>query len=69
MKDKRAEELKKLAVEQSLETIRNRIDQFGVTEPDIIPEGNDRMVIQLPGIKDSARAKNLIALSSRQSLC
>jgi preprotein translocase subunit SecD len=60
MKDKRAEELKKLAVEQSLETIRNRIDQFGVTEPDIIPEGNDRMVIQLPGIKDSARAKNLI---------
>jgi len=60
MKDKRAEELRKHAVEQSLETIRNRVDQFGVTEPEIIPEGKDRIVVQLPGIKDTARAKNLI---------
>jgi preprotein translocase subunit SecD len=57
---KRASEIKKLAVEQSLETIRNRIDQFGVSEPEIIPEGNDRIIIQLPGVKDTARAKNLI---------
>ncbi|MEI7590414.1 MAG: protein translocase subunit SecD [Deltaproteobacteria bacterium] len=56
----RETELKKIAVEQSLETIRNRIDQFGVTEPEIIPEGDDRMVLQLPGIKDPARAKNII---------
>ncbi|MCX7635435.1 MAG: protein translocase subunit SecD, partial [Syntrophales bacterium] len=60
IKEKRVGELKKHAVEQSLETIRNRVDQFGVTEPEIIPEGNDRIVIQLPGIKDTARAKNLI---------
>ena len=59
-KEKRAAELKKLAVEQSLETIRNRIDQFGVSEPEIIPEGNDRIIVQLPGVKDTARAKNLI---------
>ena len=57
---KRAEEMKKMAVEQSIETIRNRVDQFGITEPEIIPEGNDRIVIQLPGIKDTERAKNLI---------
>jgi preprotein translocase subunit SecD len=57
---KRASELKKLAVEQSLETIRNRIDQFGVSEPEIIPEGADRIIVQLPGVKDTARAKNLI---------
>lgn len=60
MKDKRAEELKRHAVEQSVETIRNRVDQFGVTEPEIIPEGKNRIVVQLPGIKDTARAKNLI---------
>jgi preprotein translocase subunit SecD len=60
IKNKRAEEIKKMAIEQSLETIRNRVDQFGITEPEIIPEGEDRIVIQLPGIKDTERAKNLI---------
>ncbi len=57
---KRVAELKKLAVEQSLETIRNRVDQFGVSEPEIIPEGQDRIIVQLPGVKDTTRAKNLI---------
>ncbi|MCE5211414.1 MAG: protein translocase subunit SecD [Deltaproteobacteria bacterium] len=58
--DKRAAELKKLTVEHSLETIRNRVDQFGVAEPEIIPEGDNRILVQLPGIKDPERAKNLI---------
>jgi preprotein translocase subunit SecD len=43
-----------------LETIRNRVDQFGIAEPEIIPEGDNRILIQLPGIKDPERAKNLI---------
>ncbi|NTW77286.1 MAG: protein translocase subunit SecD, partial [Syntrophaceae bacterium] len=60
IKDKRAVELKKLTIEHSLETIRNRVDQFGVAEPEIIPEGENRILIQLPGIKDPERAKNLI---------
>ncbi|HOO40864.1 MAG TPA: protein translocase subunit SecD, partial [Syntrophales bacterium] len=60
MRKDRAAEIKKLAVEQSLETIRNRVDQFGISEPEIIPQGEDRILIQLPGIKDTARAKNLI---------
>ncbi len=60
LKEKRAGELRRLAVEQSLETIRNRIDQFGVSEPEIIPQGNDRIMIQLPGVKDPRRAINLI---------
>jgi len=60
LKDKKIEDVKKFAVEQSLETIRNRIDQFGVSEPEIIPQGEDRILIQLPGIKDSQRAINLI---------
>ncbi len=53
-------EIKKLAVEQALETIRNRIDQFGVSEPDIRIQGEDRILIQLPGLKDPQRAKDLI---------
>jgi preprotein translocase subunit SecD len=61
IKDRRAEDIKKNAVEQSLETIRNRVDQFGVTEPEIIPEGRDRIVIQLPGIKDTAGPRTLSA--------
>ena len=60
IKDKRAEQLRKAAVEQSLETIRNRIDQYGVSEPEIVPQGDDRIMIQLPGIKDAKRAINLI---------
>ena len=58
--DKRAVDLKKLTIEHSLETIRNRVDQFGIAEPEIIPEGDNRILIQLPGIKDPERAKNLI---------
>lgn len=52
--------IKKLAAEQALETIRNRIDQFGVNEPDIRRQGEKRILIQLPGIKDTQRAKELI---------
>ena len=52
--------IKKLAVEQARETIRNRIDQFGVSEPDIRIQGEDRILIQLPGLKDPQRAKDLI---------
>lgn len=57
---KEAEEIEKLAVDQALETIRNRIDQFGVAEPDIRRQGENRILIQLPGIKDTDRAKDLI---------
>jgi preprotein translocase subunit SecD len=52
--------IEELAVRQSLETIRNRVDQFGVTEPHIVPEGDRRIVVELPGIKDPQRAINLI---------
>jgi SecD/SecF fusion protein len=48
------------AVNQSLEIIRNRIDQFGVAEPVIIRQGADEIVVQLPGVKDPERAMRLI---------
>jgi len=58
--DSETDHIKKMAVEQALETIRNRIDQFGVSEPDIRNQGDKRILIQLPGIKDTQRAKELI---------
>ena len=57
------EELRSLrdyAVDQSLETIRNRIDQFGVSEPIIQRHGATNILIQLPGIQDPERAKDII---------
>lgn len=57
---KQADYIKKNAIDQALETIRNRIDQFGVSEPEIAIQGVDRIMIQLPGIKDPERAKSLI---------
>ena len=48
------------APQRALEVIRNRIDQFGVLEPVIQPQGKDRILIQLPGITDRDRAKEII---------
>ena len=52
--------IKNNAVAQSLEIIRNRIDQFGVAEPVIIRQGADEIVIQLPGVRDPERAMKLL---------
>ncbi len=48
------------AMERALEVISNRIDQFGVAEPSIQREGDNRIIVQLPGLQDEQRAKNLI---------
>ncbi len=58
--ESQVQHLMKLATDQALETIRNRVDQFGVTEPDIRPQGEDRILIQLPGVQDPQRAVALI---------
>ena len=63
--DKARDRMMKMATDQALETIRNRIDQFGVSEPDIRPQENHRILIQLPGIKDPKRAIELIGKTAR----
>ena len=60
LKQEKKDYIKTHAVEQSLEIIRNRIDQFGVAEPVIIRQGEDEIVIQLPGVKDPKRALKLL---------
>jgi preprotein translocase subunit SecD len=52
--------IKDLAADQALETIRNRVDQFGVAEPSIHRQGEREIVVQLPGVKDPKRAIDLI---------
>ena len=58
--DEEVKYIKDMAAKQAMETIRNRIDQFGVSEPDIRRQGENRILIQLPGIRDPQRAINLI---------
>ncbi len=60
LKDDKKAFIKTHAVDQSLEILRNRIDQFGVAEPVIIRQGDDEIVIQLPGVKDPQRALKLL---------
>ena len=60
LKDSEIDFIRTHAVEQSLEIIRNRIDQFGVAEPVIIRQGEAEIVVQLPGIKDPKRALKLL---------
>ena len=52
-------------LDQAIATIRNRIDEFGVAEPSITAQGTDRILVQLPGIKDASAAKDLINRTAR----
>lgn len=58
-------EIEDTALSKSIEVIRNRIDEFGVTEPEIVSQGTDRIVVQLPGVKDIDRAKDLIGKTAK----
>jgi protein-export membrane protein SecD len=58
-------DVREKTVNQSIEVIRNRIDEFGVAEPQISSQGNDRVVVELPGIKDVDRAKDLIGRTAK----
>lgn len=58
-------EIEETAISKSIEVIRNRIDEFGVTEPEIVSQGQDRIVVQLPGVKDIERAKDLIGKTAK----
>ena len=65
--DSRVEEYRQQIIRQAIEVIRNRVDEFGVSEPLIAAQGADRILVQLPGLKDPARAKELINRTARLS--
>ncbi len=54
------EEMTKFAIKQNLETLNNRINELGVAEPIIQQQGENRIVVQLPGVQDTAKAKDII---------
>jgi len=56
--------LRDQAVAQTVETIRNRIDQYGVSEPLIQRQGTDQIVVELPGVDDPERVKELIKVAA-----
>ena len=60
LRDTESKRIKDSAINQALETIRNRIDQFGVAEPLVQRQGLKQIVVQLPGVRDPKRAKDLI---------
>ena len=60
LREAETKRIKDSAINQALETIRNRIDQFGVAEPIVQRQGLKQIVVQLPGVKDPKRAKDLI---------
>lgn len=58
-------EVRERTLSQSIEVIRNRIDEFGVAEPVINSQGSDRVVVELPGVKEVDRAKDLIGRTAK----
>ena len=58
--DDEVDELKSFAIEQNIVALRNRIDELGVAEPVVQRQGDNRIVIQLPGVQDTARAKRIL---------
>jgi len=58
------QKLSKDAVDRTLQVLRNRVDQFGVSEPSITPQGNSRILIELPGIQNIERAKKVIGTTA-----
>ena len=54
------EELSEFALTQNITALRNRIDELGVAEPIVQRQGDRRIVVQLPGVQDTARAKRIL---------
>ncbi|NWF67412.1 MAG: protein translocase subunit SecD, partial [Campylobacterales bacterium] len=65
------EKVRQFAISQAVETIRNRLDQFGLAEPNVAKQGVDKILVELPGIKtqeDELRARELISKAAHLQL-
>jgi len=60
LSDEEKQNLSKFALEQNITALRNRIDELGVAEPVVQRQGDRRIVVQLPGVQDTARAKRIL---------
>ncbi|WP_026042628.1 protein translocase subunit SecD [Pantoea sp. A4] len=64
MSDDRLREAREYAVQQNITILRNRVNQLGVAEPVVQRQGADRIVVELPGIQDTARAKEILGATA-----
>ena len=64
MSDERLREAREYAVQQNITILRNRVNQLGVAEPLVQRQGADRIVVELPGIQDTARAKEILGATA-----
>jgi preprotein translocase subunit SecD len=64
MSEKEEREIKKFAVAQNMTTLRNRVNELGVAEPVIQQQGENRIVVQLPGVQDTTRAKEILGTTA-----
>ncbi|MDW8845875.1 protein translocase subunit SecD [Erwinia sp. MMLR14_017] len=64
MTDERLREAREYAVQQNINILRNRVNQLGVAEPLVQRQGSDRIVVELPGIQDTARAKEILGATA-----
>jgi preprotein translocase subunit SecD len=64
MSDARLSEAREYAVQQNINILRNRVNQLGVAEPVVQRQGADRIVVELPGIQDTARAKEILGATA-----
>lgn len=64
MADDRLREAREYAVQQNINILRNRVNQLGVAEPLVQRQGSDRIVVELPGIQDTARAKEILGATA-----
>jgi len=64
LSEKEARETKKFALQQNIITLRNRVNELGVAEPVIQQQGDARIVVQLPGVQDPARAKEILGATA-----
>ncbi|MDO9167910.1 MAG: protein translocase subunit SecD [Methylobacter sp.] len=64
LSEKEVRDIKKFAVAQNMTTLRNRVNELGVAEPVIQQQGENRIVIQLPGVQDTTRAKEILGTTA-----
>ncbi len=62
--EQEVDETRKFALQQNITTLRNRVNELGVAEPVIQQQGKNRIVVQLPGVQDTARAKEILGATA-----
>ena len=64
LSERAAQEARRGALKQNITTLRNRVNELGVSEPVIQQQGQERIVVQLPGVQDTARAKEILGATA-----